>query len=215
MSGASLAKEHAAVDELLPWYVNRTLGSDERERVRLHLADCRECRDSVELLSAVEASLERTAATPMLPPRRPERLLARLDAEDTGGRYRGPVALAASLLGAVALTGYWMTTDRAGDAGGEPVVFETATSDGGPASIDYVLDLQFEPGAADADRNRVLQVLDARQLSRDGPDRVRITVSLPAAALAELEAFAAGVERRPEVRAARVVAVQLPTERSR
>jgi len=215
MNDSRPSEDHAAVDGLLPWYVNRTLGSREQDRVREHLAVCRECRENVELLSAVEASLERTAAIPMLPPRRPERLLARLDG-DAGGRwrrYRGPVALAASLAGAAVLAGYWMTTDSPVEVTGSPVVFETATSGTAPASIDYVLELTFEPRAADADRDRVLQQLDAREPRAHGHDSVRVTVSLPAVALAELEEFTAEVERLPEVRAARVVAVQLPTER--
>jgi len=215
MSDLRHSKEHATVDELLPWYVNRTLRGSEHERVRQHLDVCPECRESVELLGAVEASLERTAATPMLPPRRPDRLLARLDADADRKkrRYRGPVALAASLLGAAVLAGFWMMTERPDDAAGAPAVYETATSGDGPASIDYVIELSFEPGAAGADRDRVLQELDARELRRVGRDSVRATVSLPAVALAELEAYTSEIERRPELRAARVVAVQLPAER--
>jgi anti-sigma factor RsiW len=40
-------------DELLPWYVNDTLSSDEQEQVELHLQQCGRCRGEVELLRAM------------------------------------------------------------------------------------------------------------------------------------------------------------------
>lgn len=53
--------EHDAVQQLLPWYVNRTLSEIETDRVEAHLAECDECRDDF----AVERALARDVA--MLP----------------------------------------------------------------------------------------------------------------------------------------------------
>ena len=53
--------EHLAVQELLPWLVNGTLGPAEQEAVRRHLDQCAECRMEAERCRHLAAELERTS----------------------------------------------------------------------------------------------------------------------------------------------------------
>lgn len=41
--------------DLLPWYINGSLSKQEQQQVELHLQQCSECRDEVELLQAMQA----------------------------------------------------------------------------------------------------------------------------------------------------------------
>ena len=50
------ASEHAAIDALLPWYVNGTLRGDELGRVERHVAVCPACRREVDWLKDVFAA---------------------------------------------------------------------------------------------------------------------------------------------------------------
>jgi anti-sigma factor RsiW len=40
---------HRSIGELIPWYLNGTLGELDRKRVDLHIATCAACRDDLEL----------------------------------------------------------------------------------------------------------------------------------------------------------------------
>ncbi len=53
--------EHLAVQELLPWLVNRTLGPAEQEAVRRHIDGCEECRQEAERCRRLAEELERTS----------------------------------------------------------------------------------------------------------------------------------------------------------
>ncbi len=50
--------------ELLPWYVNGTLGFFDRVRTRRHLGRCQACRDEVALQSALRLAVHRVPADP-------------------------------------------------------------------------------------------------------------------------------------------------------
>jgi hypothetical protein len=41
--------------DLLPWYINGSLSEQEQQEVELHLQQCSECRDEVELLQAMQS----------------------------------------------------------------------------------------------------------------------------------------------------------------
>jgi hypothetical protein len=207
--------EHSAVEELLPWYVNETLSGGERARVRRHLGECGACREAASLLLRVESVVSRPMATPILPPMRPERLLEKIDRLERGERrpWSGPSIIAAASLAIVAATLLLLLPDR--EAGvPQPSLYETVTSAPQQATIDYVMNLAFEPGIGQDDRQRVLRELDARDIRRDDASGAyHVNVTLAAASLDELERFIRAVEDRPEVRAARIVALQLPMQR--
>ena len=61
------ASEHAAVDALLPWYVNGTLRGEELERVEQHVAACPQCRGEVDWLRDVFAACAAIAPIPDAP----------------------------------------------------------------------------------------------------------------------------------------------------
>lgn len=207
--------DHATADELLPWYVNGTLDSGERDAVRRHLADCAACRDSVALLSTLDSALDRTAATPILPRPQPERLLARIDEADRRpGILRGLppraawLAMAASVA-AAALAGTWLWLQPDPGAG-PPVLFETVTSESTASAMDYVLELEFDPRAGADERERLLRDIGATDVRENEDGGYRLTVSMPVASLDELEEFRRSLASSPHVEAVNIVALQLP-----
>lgn len=206
--------EHAAVDELLPWYVNRTLDPAELARVVRHLEVCEDCRENVSLLSRARVAINRPAATPILPPPRPEALLAAIE-RSTRSRSQGlqrPVAAAAAAVGIAATALLMWPQDEAGVP--EPLSYETVTSVPQPAPMDYVMSLMFEPGVAAEDRRRVLADLDAGDVRLDESSGIyQVNVRLEASSLDDLTRFTAAVSARPEIRSAQIVALQLPMQR--
>ena len=206
--------EHSAVDALLPWYVNETLSGGERARVRRHLAECGACRASAALLSRVDSVVSRPTATPILPPMRPGRLLEKIERGERRPWSRPPIIAAASLAFAAATLLLLLPDREAGVP--QPSRYETATSASQEGTMDYVMNLEIEPGVGQNERQRVLRELDARDVRRDDVSGAyHVNVTLAAASLDELESFARAVENRPEVRAARIVALQLPMQRER
>lgn len=208
-----LQARHAAADELLPWYVNGTLSAGEHARVRRHLDECGTCRDNVMLLSRVESVVSRPMATPILPSRRPEVLLEKIDRLERTGRWLGrmPAVAAASL--AVAAVALAIAAATLLLESRDPAIYETVTSESQHGTMDYVLSLEFEAGTGREDRQRVLRELAARDVRLDETSGLyELKLKLTAASLAELERFTSAVEDRPEVRSVRIVALQLPVE---
>ncbi|WP_020655483.1 zf-HC2 domain-containing protein [Massilia niastensis] len=64
---------HRAAQEALPWLLNGTLASAERDLVERHLQDCAQCRADLDLLRGMRAAASRPE-----PECDPERALARL-----------------------------------------------------------------------------------------------------------------------------------------
>lgn len=205
--------EHAAVDELLPWYVNGTLDPGELATVRRHLQDCETCRESALLLSQVNAVINRPAATPITPMRRPEALLAKIDRPGPGGSQglRTPMLAAAASL-VLAAAAFWLWTGRE-DGVPQPQTYEAVTSDSQRTTMDYVMTVVFEPGVGAQDRQRVLREVGASDVRADeSGSGWQVNVTLDAASLDELGRFTRALEARPEVRSARIVALQLPVQ---
>lgn len=211
-----LQARHAAVDELLPWYVNGTLSAGEHARVRRHLDECGTCRDNVMLLSRVESVVSRPMATPILPSRRPEVLLEKIDRLERTGRWLGrmPAVVAASLAVAAAALAIAAATLLLESR--DPAIYETVTSEPQHGTMDYVVSLEFEADTGWEERQRVLRELAARDVRLDETSGLyELKLTLTASTLAELERFTRAMEDRPEVRSARVVALQLPVESGR
>lgn len=90
------AARHAAVFELLPWYVNGTLAAAERARVVAHLDGCLSCRRELELLEALQRALRAPASE-----RRCEDALRRLHARMAPRTKAAPPWAAAAVLALV------------------------------------------------------------------------------------------------------------------
>ena len=71
--------EHEKVWEILPWYVNGTLESHEREFVARHILRCRSCTDEVERCQSIATAVrsEDDARSPS--PEHFARLMERID----------------------------------------------------------------------------------------------------------------------------------------
>lgn len=209
--------DHMWVDRLLPWFVNNTLDDDERDRVRRHLDTCDACRASVCLLSTVRDSVHHGTATPMVPRPRADRLLETIDSHVSKGRRTRTLAMfasAASVAAALVLVNL-LLPDRE-QAVTEPARYETTTSPVQHASMDYVLDVQFEAGVPAAVQQQVLEGLEAKEINSAGSDGAyRVTVNLPASSLEELERYARELESVSEIKAVHAVAVQLPVKTRR
>ena len=75
----TLRDSHQAVSELLPWYVNGTLGEEERARIDAHLAACATCRAALSFEQQVYASLHAPGGVEYMPAASLKKLQARLD----------------------------------------------------------------------------------------------------------------------------------------
>jgi len=167
------ASDHAAVDALLPWYVNGTLRGDELQRVEQHIAGCPACRQEVAWLRDVFAAC--VAATPLPEtsavdaagspyPRQPGRepswgTAARRGWQSTPLWMRA--LLAAQLAGLVVLG-----TLLAGDAGDNPT-FRTLGSPGGFATSGETVVVMFDPATTEAELRAAVSRVGGRLV--DGP----------------------------------------------
>lgn len=200
-------QDHDDIDLLLPWYVNDTLDPADHERVASHVADCSECRDSVALLTDVQAAVVRNKATPIVPQPRVNELLESIDTDHSVSypdRRQWTSFTAAAAITLLAIATLIITNP-------EPVQYETATSTQSAASMDYVLRIQFESRTSQNERDRVLQDIGARDISGSFAEgSYRVIVQLSAASLEELNRYTGNLESLPEVETVSIVALQLP-----
>jgi len=208
------AQLHDEINLLLPWYVNESLGPIEHDRVTKHMAGCTACQENAALLVAVQAAVVRNKATPIVPQPPVNQLLDMISAKSpiaNTGWQQSKTAFTAAVVTLVLIATLILTNQD--DRTEVPQLFETATSDLDGASMDYVLRLQFESGTSAADRDRVLQDIEARDVSGGAAEgSYRVIVRLSAASLEELGRYTDGLESLTEVRSVSVVALQLPVQ---
>jgi hypothetical protein len=203
---------HEQVSLLLPWFVNDTLATAEHELVRRHLANCRECRNDVALLSSVQSAVAKSSPTPIVPGPDAAILLDALDRNESSKPAPGRRSvLAASLAVAfVIIVAVWslqhqteLTTTR----------FHTATSVTEAAAMDYVLNVTFTAGTDAMKRDQVLRDIGAKDIiPADEDGTYRITVKLRISSLEELDRYTREMEALPQMQSIEVVAMQLPLE---
>lgn len=214
MTQALSGTSHEAMTELLPWYVNGTLGQDERRAVEEHIGTCRDCRDDVDMLSRVSDAMRADSPAPLLPSPRSESLLAALDAGHGRygyGRKRWHYAIAASVVAALAAA--WLLVLPQAATDDAATMFETATSDGAQETLAYVIELQFEDGIDIETQEATFGAIGSTGSAvPQGDGTYRVTLSAGQGTLAKLEEQIAHIESLPGVASAKVVAVQLPVE---
>lgn len=160
------ASAHAAVDALLPWYVNGTLSGDERAFVAEHVARCDRCRREIDFLRdvfAACASLPTGEAAPARAPQPPVRAahgsLAR-NWQATTPWIRG---LLAAELAAITVLATLLVVDVPASA-----PYRTLGTVSRPAATAYdQLAVTFEAAATEADIRGSLHAAGARIV--DGP----------------------------------------------
>lgn len=73
------SSEHQGVLEIAPWYVNGTVGEEDRRRIEVHLAKCESCRDEVATLRELDHLARGEAASVSPHPARYSRFLERVE----------------------------------------------------------------------------------------------------------------------------------------
>lgn len=205
-------QEHEEIDLLLPWYVNATLGPAEHDRVAGHVASCSECRQSVSELRALQVSVARDKATPIVPRPRVNDLLDAIEKRSglhqLDRRQALGLAVAALVTLTLVATVFISNLDR---IAGTPVIFEPATSEPVANNMDYVLRIQFGADTNETERERVLQDIGARDISGGSVEgSYRVVVQLSAASLEELDRYTDNLEAMPAITSVEVLALQLP-----
>lgn len=206
---------HAAVDEMLPWYVNGTLEASEHARVDAHLVECAECRDGVVELRRLARAVTGAGPTPLV--REPDTVKLNALIDDVERRERGQrigLALVASLIAVVAAGLFAIGLDVNHRSG--PARFEAATGTVEPQLTDYVVLVETAPDIPAARQRTALVEMGLRDISEtQDPHIYRGVVSLPAKSIADLDAESSRHAERVEIRSVRFIAVQLPVESTR
>lgn len=200
--------------ELLPWYVNDTLEEHERQRVRVHLESCEDCRQDLELLSQLRNAVRTESPSPLVPEPRGDELLAALDRGERqdGLRHRRQwlAAAAAAVLAvgtALIMVAPWVSSPDT------PTQYETATSSPTISAINFIVELEFESGIDESTRSEFFSAIEAANTPiRLDQRSYRLTLAPGSLSLSDLEVYIDGIRSMPEVSAVEVVAVQLPVE---
>src|SRR5690606_37343600 len=156
------------IDELLPWYVNRSLPGREAEIVLEHLDGCERCRDEAEWLAQVGSQLRNSRMQTVNEAEAPLLELGRRIAEDAAAgrsaqQYRNHYAIAAGLLLALAtVAGVVMSWQPF-----EPR-FRTVTDTVAPARATVTMAFELKADAPLSSLYGVLEKYDAEIV--DGPD---------------------------------------------
>jgi Putative zinc-finger len=82
----SAACEHEELTVLIPWYVNGSIGEDQRQRLDAHLASCANCRDALSQERFVYQGVNAEPCVEYMPATSLKRLQARLDGVDASAR---------------------------------------------------------------------------------------------------------------------------------
>lgn len=75
------ATTHSALTALIPWYVNGTLGEEDRRRLDAHMVECPQCRQDLGLERRIHGGIAQQAAVEYLPAPSLKKLLSRIDGE--------------------------------------------------------------------------------------------------------------------------------------
>jgi anti-sigma-K factor RskA len=84
MTPRGASREHADISALIPWYVNETIGEDERRRIDTHLDGCDKCRRELEEQRRLQEAMSTDTAIEYMPAASLNRLRARLDGAEAG-----------------------------------------------------------------------------------------------------------------------------------
>ena len=206
--------EHGNATELLPWLVNDTLSGTERIRVERHLAECAACRDELEDLRALHASIAEDDADSLIA-RAFSRVSTRLDDVETGPTpkrilrwfatqwrqtrpwVRGAVIAQSALLALLTVALVGQST---------PQYYRTLAADPARANADNQVVVVFNSALRETELRNLLLDLHARIV--DGPSpagayTLEVAHGEQGAALAKLRRTGSVVFAEPAPQAAR------------
>jgi anti-sigma-K factor RskA len=175
---ADNGKRDEALEQLLPWYVNDTLGDDERRQVEAYLERNRDARDEVELLRELRRQVkeEKIENSPgELGLQRLRREIKQADREQAGSdRMTGRTVTVASFWRPLAVAACLAVVIQAGVmiglSGGPGSEVEIAHGTAGLTAP--VLQVTFAPEATEQEIREVLQAAGAS--IADGPTALGI-----------------------------------------
>jgi anti-sigma factor RsiW len=189
-------REHQAMTELIPWYLNETLDETTRSRVDRHLATCPRCRADVAFERVVQGTLRAQRAVEYMPAASLKRLNATLDELQPArphafrGFRRPPLRAVAASIALLAMTvGLGVVTiGRLPGGGQESVAYHTVTTSR-IRSPDETIRAVFAPGMTVAELQSVLD--DAQLRIVAGPSEAGVyslapTSTRPASSSLEL-----------------------------
>ncbi|MEX0707260.1 MAG: zf-HC2 domain-containing protein [Woeseia sp.] len=203
-------RTHDDYRELLPWYVNGTLSTAEHETVARHVEHCAECRGDINLFEQLRETVLHSDAIPIVPPASPDRLLRAVD-RSTARRRAVRRTAAISGVAATLLVTFVAGLLLSGRGTPDPAQYRTLTSEPAISAMDYVMEVRFEPGVPAEDRDRLLQALAPGEIhARPEEGTYRFALGRPGTSLADIQDAGSRMEALPEIRSARIVAVQLP-----
>lgn len=202
--GQSQTGQPCAMDERLPCYVNGSLPAAEMAGIESHIASCQLCQASVAELELLAQAVARAGVTPIVPEPDVAGLQRRIDALESRRRWKRPLAHAAgvALLGLLALLAIEATRQE------RAPLYETATSVGDTASVDYVLDIKFARATTVSARiDAVRAVVDTQSVEALDETTLRIVVRQQAASLSALTELTARLSSAEGVESAEIVAL--------
>ena len=195
--------DHEICSHLLPWYANETLEPGEKLMVEAHLADCGECQEDLALLGEMRSAVLEEDSSPISVPQNSAAVIESGAARKTPRPTTVAWRVAAMLLLALPLA--WVVFKPAPNQ-----QFETVTSEGQAATVQYVLELTFDPLLPPEDVNAMMLELGTPVTAAQDSAANRVIMTLAPRSLAELEAHAADIARRPGIESAKFVALQVP-----
>ena len=195
--------DHQVCNQLLPWYANETLGSDDRLFVEAHLVHCDECQEDLALLGEMRRAVLDENSAPISVPLKSADVLERGPGRRTARRETVAWRLAAMVL--LALPVAWILMTSAPNQ-----QFETVTSETDTATVQYVLELRFDPTVPPEEVNAMLLEFGTPITTATDGIVNRVMMTLAPQSLAELEAHAEDIAKHPEIESAKFVALQVP-----
>ena len=191
----------------IPWFLNGTLSESDASLVSDHIERCADCRADVELNSSMQSAVLGREVTSIMP---------KTKAADIIGNNRAASARPSrtyALVAAVAIIGLalgvFFSSDQANESGNH--LFETATSTGTVARINYVLQIRFDDDVSDQQRGEIVaQLDDVVKWSKANSGVYEVHVQLATPSLATLEEYASHADSIPGVQSAEFTALQLP-----
>jgi len=198
----------------IPWYLNGTLSDSDAALVKAHIERCTDCRADIQLHSSMQAAVLDREVTSIMPKTKAADIIGITRTGSAGApqNRRTPSRLFALAAGVAIIgvaLGVFFASEQGNESGNQ--LFETATSTGTAASIDYVLQIRFDNDVSDQQRDEIVEQLDGvAKWSRDNSGAYEVHVQLATPSLATLEQYAVHANSIPGVKSAEFTALQLP-----